>query len=306
VNDIGHITTAYRQPDPPPNTCVWGCGRRDFNAEHIVGLQVAKAMNTGWPLKAHWGDYETTFGKEGLEIVLVDAVCKGCNNGWMRKLDNRMMCFMGDTVRGDTPVTLTKPRQTTLAYWASKIALLFLIYQYDLNVKHQLRGMGPFAIPYDNLHAVWKYNRAPKQTRVWVGARDRRDDVPFIHHDGTLFQPAANPHTATVAMDDGRQMREAGYRFLFTIQRLVFVVWGWYESYEAGELDALGDPNEIVPDSMLPIWPADARERAWPPPHCLTSEEVAQICGTEPEWVQQGSGTMTPPEQSDSGPEPAG
>jgi hypothetical protein len=285
VGGVGHVTSAYRQPNPP-ETCVWGCGRRDFNVEHIIGQQFANLLDAKLPLTAHWGDHREAM-PEGLEIAIPGRVCLGCNNGWMRKLDNRVIGFMRAAIKHDAPVSLNTPfRQTQLSFWAAKIAFLLLVFQYELTERHQLRGMGPFTIPYANLESLWKRGRPPEGTRVWVGARDRRDNVPFIHHEGTLFRPTTDPARGTVEMEDGSLVRDAGFRVLFTLQRLVFAVWGWHLDYGEGTLEGLEDPNDLVPDSMLPIWPASAEENEWPPPHCLSSEEIGRICYTEAEWVQ--------------------
>jgi len=280
------VTSVYRQPDPPL-TCVWGCGRKDFNVEHIIGQQYAKALNLSLPMTAHWGDHTETMTKE-LAILVPDRVCRGCNNGWMRKLDNRVISFMRRALTEGAHISLDTPfKQTQLAFWATKVALLLLVFQHDLTVKHQLEDMGPFTIPYADLEYVWQRKRPSDRTRVWVGARHDVGDIPFLHHESAVFSLTTDEARATVRMENGSLVRDTGFRILFALGRLVFAVWGWQLDYDAGTPHGIEDPNELVPDSMLPIWPGDERKPVeWPPPHQLSAQEIGRICHTEPEWVQ--------------------
>jgi hypothetical protein len=269
--------------------CVWGCGRRSFNREHIIGEQVAKALGIPDNTTTKWGRHrETTRGK--FEIVLPNRVCTECNGKWMRKLDNRMMAFMRATFTTGAPVELTTTRQLTLAYWATKVALLNEVYLHDENERKDANDVGVFFAPGDNLHAVYKHNRPPNLTRVWVGARaDTPQALFFIHTTGIIVpEPQADRATFYVpdAEPENQYQRQAGFSAMFALRHLVFLVRGWELAYEKGTLDGLGDPNTDVPDSMLPIWPTRAESLEWPPPHQLSSDEIGQITGTPPEWVE--------------------
>lgn len=268
---------------------MWGCGRRSFNREHIIGQQVAKALGIPENTTTTWGEHrERNTGK--FEIVLPNRVCRECNGKWMRKLDNRMMGFMRQTLTTGAPVELTTTRQLTLAYWATKVALLHEVYLHDENERVGADPTGVFFAPTDNLHAVYEHNRPPKLTRVWIGARAKTPKAAFFIHTGGIFVREADPERAVIHVptnEPGNQYQsQRGFSSMFALPRQVFLVRGWELAYAEGDLDGLGDPNDNVPDSMLPIWPQSTAALHWPPPHQLSTDDIGRITGTPPPWVE--------------------
>jgi hypothetical protein len=289
VESLGHVIKDYGGVIPNPGMCVWGCGRRSFNREHIIGNQVVKALGMPEDTTLKWGKHrERNRGR--FEVVLPDRVCQECNAKWMRKLDNRMMGFMRNTLMTGAPVELTTTRQLTLAYWATKVALLNEVYLHDENERKDVDDVGVYFAPDDNLHAVYKYNRPPKLTRVWVGSRADTPEALFFIHTTGIVVPEPDRDLATFCIPEykpeNQYQRQRGFSSMFALRHLVFLVRGWELSYEAGDLDGLGDPDADAPDSMLPIWPNSAESVHWPPPHQLSTDEIGQITGTPPEWVE--------------------
>jgi hypothetical protein len=103
---------------PPPGKCVWGCDSgQPLDREHIIAKHVAAALDVPYPVPMSWGDLRRATGERiergqreenALEIVLPDRVCKGCNGGWMKKLDDRMLRFMWPTFRHEARVRLNR------------------------------------------------------------------------------------------------------------------------------------------------------------------------------------------------------
>jgi hypothetical protein len=286
---VGHVIKDYSGVLPDPEFCVWGCGRKGFNREHIIGQQVAKALGIPDDTTTTWGEHrERNKGK--FEIVLPNRVCKECNGKWMRKLDNRMMGFMRNTLTTGAAVELTTTRQRTLAYWATKVALLHEVYLHDENARLGADPIGVFFAPTDNLHAVYKHNCPPKLTRVWVGSRGRTDAAAFFIHTTGIFTREPDPEQATIYVPtnepDNQYQRQRGFSSMFALPHHVFLVRGWELAYADGDLKGLGDPNDDVPDSMLPIWPESPTAFHWPPPHELSTDDIGCITGTSPNWVE--------------------
>jgi hypothetical protein len=253
---------------PAFGTCVWNCGRRDFNREHIIGLQIAKLLDTTPPVTVRWGNYVKS--GEVMEVVLRDRVCKGCNENWMRKLDRRMVAFMADTIRNDEPVVLNEKRQLTLAHWAVKVALLFLLHLNDEKPPEARRSdLEMFSAPADNFASVFKRQRPPPRTRVWVGAREERAADRLIVYSSTLFAPIG--------------LKPFGYGVVISLHKLVFVVRGVEAAYD-GPMEGVNEPfDSLVPRALLSIWPTSNAELAWPPERKLSPDEIAHLGAAPPQ-----------------------
>jgi hypothetical protein len=60
VVTIGHgggLALRLMDTAPPFGTCVWGCGRRNFNKEHVVGRQIATLLGIPSPVEMHVGGW---------------------------------------------------------------------------------------------------------------------------------------------------------------------------------------------------------------------------------------------------------
>jgi hypothetical protein len=113
----------------PSSECVWGCGRSNFNREHVIGRQFANSLDLPYPMVMRWGSYGRT-GRE-LEVVVENRVCEGCNGRWMKKLDDDVKDILGPSITDAAPVTLTPGRQKTVARWALKVGLPLMLWTHD-------------------------------------------------------------------------------------------------------------------------------------------------------------------------------
>ena len=257
---------------PPLGKCVWGCGRDNFNREHIVGQQIAKLLDLELPLTMHLGDFSRD-GGEQVEVVLKDRVCVGCNSGWMRKLDNKMIAFMGDTFSTGTPVKLDEFRQRILARWAVKVALLLEVYLFDEAVRvPKLKAAGPFFAPDDNFPALRKEHGPPKRTQVWIGELETATQ-PFTSHSSVITVSGTRaPYRRPTPI-------ERGYESVFSLGPVALAVTGY-------EIGWNGTPLlKRNTRKMLRIWPAAKQPVTWPPSSQITVRDLASMTGMPPEWA---------------------
>ena len=117
------------------NECVWGCGRADFNVEHVVGRQFARRLGLPYPLALRWAEYGRV--QRELEITLPQRVCSGCNGRWMKKLDDRVRGSIGESICSGAPVQIAAAgTKRQLACWAMKVALLLNLWVHDEAVNY--------------------------------------------------------------------------------------------------------------------------------------------------------------------------
>jgi hypothetical protein len=208
-------------------TCIWGCGRSNFNREHIIGRNVAKHLGVDYPVGVQLGDSPS----QQTETVLEGRVCKGCNGGWMEKLDARMVEFMGGTLK-ETPggrVELPKGRQERLGRWAVKIALLVQVWMHDLHEAQPDLDLEPPHAAADHFRKL-RGGHPQTATRVWVGASPEFREVPVA----SMSMPNLLPESTATGIE---LLVPHGYHCVFTLRSVVFFVVGWDE----GHKDAVAD-----------------------------------------------------------------
>jgi hypothetical protein len=118
---------------PKGPTCIWGCGRSNFNREHIIGRNVAKHLGVDYPTGVPLGDSPSQ-----QEVP-------------------------------DARVELRKARQQRLGRWAVKIALLLQVWMHDLQEAEPDLDLEPPHAAADHFHKLMG-GHPQKGTRVWVGA----------------------------------------------------------------------------------------------------------------------------------------
>lgn len=228
---------------PPPGKCVWDCGRDDFNREHIIGLQIAKLFGETLPVKVALGRP----GKPKLiEVVLENRVCTRCNGHWMRKLDDRMTAFMKDAIRAGDAAALTTTRQRTLAQWAAKVALLFLLFlDHERCDRPQVQaGRERFYAPADDFAAVYKHQKPPPRARIWLGSREPAATALIV------YTSTPQEITETPQPDTGLPLRPYGYGVVLAVNHLVFVVRGFDSEYRGPVADQTARWDELVQCSV--------------------------------------------------------
>lgn len=277
---------------PPPGKCVWGCeSGKPFNREHIIAKHVAEALGMPFPVPMAWGDIQRSTGRQidhgerledELAVTLDDRVCQRCNSQWMKKSDDRMLRFMWGTLRNGDRVQLNAKNQAVLTLWANKVGLLLALWLHDQPLTDpQITGVGKSYAPADNFLALFKHQKPPKRTRIWIGAIA---DTAAVREVGVRASQIR-------ASRDGGEAFPCGYYVLFHLKRLVFLVSGWNLDWPDEILD-WANPERILADSraMRRLSPLRERVVEWPPPARLELDDLNKLISGEPDGIQPAPG----------------
>ena len=269
---------------------MWGCGSgQPFNREHIIAKHVAKALGMPFPVPMSWGDIERSTGRQidhgerledELAITLDDRVCQRCNSGWMKKVDDRMLRFMWGTLRDANRVQLDAKMQSVLALWANKVGLLLALWLHDQPLTDpEITGVGKSYAPADNFLALFKHQKPPERTRIWIGAVA---DTAAVREVGVRASQIR-------ASQDGITSFRCGYYVLFHLKRLVFFVSGW--DLDIPEILDWPNPEHILGDrrAMRRIAPLRERVVEWPPPARLEPDDLNKLVSDQPDGIQPTS-----------------
>jgi len=265
-----------RMIPPKGPTCIWGCGRSNFNREHIIGRNVAKHLQVRYPVPIKLGDSP----EQKTETVLEGRVCEGCNSGWMENLDARMVEFMGGALK-ETPdgsVELPKGHQEGLGRWAVKIALLLQVWMHDLKEAQPDLDLEPPHAATDHFHKLMD-GHPQKATRVWVGASPDFRAIPVASMSMANWLPEPTPSGIEL-------LAPCGYHCVFTLRSVVFFVVGWDEGHKDAVADDVLDGAKRFPGKLQQVWPSVPKRVEWPPQGYLSSEEVAHLIRPYTDWIR--------------------
>ena len=249
---------------PPKGACMW-CRHSDrpWSNEHIIGKQIVDRLGPGatYPIHMHIQGWVGR-AKEQLAVVLPSRnqrVCKTCNNGWMREIDDAFVAIVGDAMTSGDNLHLTTSMQKVIATWAVKVSLLTMVMLSDFKeTRPDLPGnLDDYYVPTDNLQYVRKHRKPPKTTQVWMGATELRTPaVPFASQLGAIG-------TRVFAGPDPNPVRQerAGYVATFVLNRMVFKVVGTRSHFPRGSGDAWKPAPLELPDDfhdgVRSIWRAE-------------------------------------------------
>jgi hypothetical protein len=260
----------------PSTECIWGCGRSNFNQEHVIGRQFAEAMNLPYPLVQQWADYGRLI--HALEIVVNDRVCMGCNGRWMRKLDDRVRKLMGASITEGVAVDISSVEQLRLARWAMKVALLLMLWVHDECAQHpelleavrarEGRTDEPY-VPLDHFADVGKRHRPPDGVLVWIGAAS--DELPDYFSSVSALARPAKPVP-----------ERFGYYSMFALRHLVVYVLSGIQDANDGLVGFR--PEILAPGKLVLIWPRSTEPVHWPPQQKVTTADVGSLTASEPDF----------------------
>jgi hypothetical protein len=274
----------------PSTECVWGCRRSNFNEEHIVGKQFAKALDLPYPLAMMWADY-WRMEQKLLSVVINDRVCEGCNGRWMRKLDDRVRKLMGPSITDGAPVDICSVEQLRLARWAMKVALLLMLWVHDECAKHpellaatHAREPGrtdePY-VPVEHFADVGKRHRPPDGVLIWIGAAS--DELPDFFSSVSALSRPAEPSP-----------ERFGYYAMFALRHLVVYVIAGIQDPDSGLVGF--DPTNLAPGKLVPIWPRSTGPVHWPPAQKITAADVGNLTASDPGFAVGEPPTKVEPE----------
>ena len=243
------LASAIVMTAPPFGTCVWGCGRGNFNKEHVIGKQIARLFDLPIPMIMHVGSFVGR-SEQTLRIILKRRVCVRCNGTWMSETDDRFMVVMREALRSGAGIELAKDSQEIVATWATKVALLVELFLHDLMQRNPQIEVGSTFIPVDNLQALYRIRKPAEGTTVWLGAVDHESLHPFSSIGGAIFGGPAGP------VDGIARGELCGYQSIFSLRDVVFGVRGWASQYVGNEPKGMAEPDTVAPGKTIQIGPS--------------------------------------------------
>jgi hypothetical protein len=230
-----------------PRSCVF-CGRAPVSREHVWPQ---------WLLKALRGAFESVEVVRERDVhelsspeIMVNRVCRPCNEGWMERLESAVRPTLGPMIWAEeTPRLLGYPAQRTLATWAFKTALMF-----DFHFPHDIYRSPPNAFA-----GLYRDQRPPPTCVIWTGA-----------YGATLPKLAA----------DVRGM-EAAHRAAYTPEG---VIEGTMPSPRAIIT------TFCIARTVLQILHVNQTERIGPPPPYPGLQQISPVVRSEILWPLNGTG----------------
>lgn len=236
-----------------------------FDQEHIIPEWLAKAVGESYPgggLITRPGavggstiEYANTFGWK------TNQICKGCNGGWMKALEDEVRPVLRPLVtgegwnrRGARQVTLPAVEVGLLAQWAYKTYLV---------AELQLGRTEGFVVPREEYHRFFA-ERIPWQSQVWIGMY-ASVAVGWNGRSALAIRRLKfGVPVRTLSVDPPSFIaqllapRKPGYAATIQIGSVVFHLVGHFADTEyanAPKQDGL----------LLPLWPEPLLDLTWPP-----------------------------------------
>jgi hypothetical protein len=222
--------------------------------EHIIAKTVRKQLP---PLTGVRRTFQgRTSGQwQALHVVLNDSVCKTCNGGWMRDLENDFVALVGPQLRNEGATRLNPDAQERLATWAIKTGLLLQLYSIAIG------GQNAYA-PQDNLTWLKEHVSPPPGSEVWFGRYDAQNTKVHWSRPGCLTGPEGTP---------------VSYINAFTVGYIVFYVFGSDQQIVArrpGFNLASIKPPPWFSEIVVQTWPGNGDDAVWPHHKTLLFEQI--------------------------------
>jgi hypothetical protein len=244
--------------------CTW-CGGSPLTREHVLPQWLARVLADAFPAEDGYdvASICTTVEGQGpprtytapTPELVVKAVCKSCNTGWMSSLESEVRPFLEPMVRGES-VQLDEGRQLALAHWAAKVAVLLEHYEDGITVLgardlEQIVG-----------------GHAPISFHIRLALRTEDHPSPFRLYLTSHF---AAPVGTTKDQADTRREANSFSATLGLGRVAVSVIGG----------TAVDNPDRWRSDGEFPlmIWPPTPGHISWPPqwPVLPTREALQQF-----------------------------
>jgi hypothetical protein len=242
--------------EPPPKPACFFCEAtgRPLTNEHLWSAWLEGVLPDRGPIT-----YYTAQALKGREHVdsrrwrgkdhslTVKAVCAGCNNGWMSKLERDARPFLESMIRGRGR-NLYRDGQRRVAAWAAMKAMLFQSKDRDA------------PIPLSHRRELYEHRRPPVGCQVWIGGFTGKVSAQR-YYGLTINRPGSPPVPA--------------YGSTFAVGHLVLQVFG-HEANDGSRRQLGGQLArtllELVPDYSLEV--------RWPPPVVMDDEALIEVSNT--------------------------
>lgn len=179
----------------------------------------------------------------GEATVVVRAICRQCNGGWMASLEGRVKRWMERMIRGET-VVLDISQQLDLATWASKTVVTLEFHEPTTVI----------ARPVDR-EIIRTDGRPPHHHVVRVAHRNEYREALLLH---TLVARSA----------DAPDEQPDAFGVLMGIGHLLVQVWGGHGADTGDPLSRYGTET----GTALMVWPPVPGSVEWPPASPVSDE----------------------------------
>lgn len=225
-------------------TCIFCDGRvnskEDLPPKWIIRL-LKKSPKEKVPMRTYRYGQAPRQWMTGDSALRVGKVCKGCNNGWMSRLENDVKPIFSPMILG-TSATLTASQQERITTWLTKCTLM-----YDSMDKGDV-----FYDVFDRQH--FKKTVAPfSDTAAWLGHYSGTMARSFVDHRTlrTKFSSGGSVKTHVLTMCMGQLVLQ-----ITSVKRL------------EGPLTPYTHLQTIGPrltDALVQVWPWNLQGVPWPP-----------------------------------------
>lgn len=248
----------------PRTTCVF-CGGGPLTKEHLWPEWLRKRgvlskhpvqhiqgqEPPAEPWERSWSAPDAT---QGAEIV-----CKDCNTGWMSKLETASIPCLLPLMTGDRRPTLSVEEQSTIALWATKMAMVWqAIHPYVSGISDE-----------DYAH-VFKWRSPPPGWRIWIAAYGGSAWSTYCFEHPLRLRPA-EVHKADPSPIRAEDVN--GHLSTFGVRAFVFQVFG---AQLADVRRPAGLHEARFSTYLRSVWPAEGFVN-WPPDATLTDSTFAAL-----------------------------
>jgi hypothetical protein len=239
-------------------------GPGPLDKEHIISKTVRNQLPPAQKITYTFAG-ETSKPWNVLHCVLKRAVCKGCNAGWMRDLENDFVAIVSTRIAEPDLFTISPDECERLATWAIKTTLL-------LEIWTDAMGQGSHS-PEDNRRYLATHKTPPPRSKVWIAGIDYKQRYAWSQSLG-LFLPGRIPKGCVATLTVGS----------FGFQVLMMDIEDGDHAELMSKFAAL-EPPGIIPDVVARIWPRNDESTPWPPSNKLLALEVLFDWATWPAKV---------------------
>ncbi len=233
--------------------CMFCAKDRTLSREHVFASWICEHFAA----VAVDADHERRLVTEGLDQserhpaktleVVVRRVCRDCNSGWMREMDNDVRPLVEPMIDG-VAMTLSILDEELVAKWATKMMLTM-----------QAANIGRERVVGDETFRwFYQYRQPLPGSHVWLCHYTDRVRWPFVAHQwGMSVAPEGSPPP-----QEGDALN--GFGVAFAIGELA--CWLFAADFPGGPRTQAGSD-----DGHLLIWPSLSGVR-WPPPAAIASD----------------------------------
>jgi hypothetical protein len=201
----------------------------------------------------------------------VRVVCRPCNHGWMKGLEEGARPLLEPLLLG-VPVALLPAGRELAAQWITMKLIVGEHAQRDIAV-----------IPQVDRTAFMRDRRMPDSVRIWIGQIDSEKwRLGWQRHAATLMWPNEAPPTP---FRKNAQTTAFGAGRLFVFAMICYLA------------DYRGGPTEAEANRLPRLWPPS--DHAWPPERMVTDRIADQLAAHFDQVLQQSNVAWRP--QPDSG-----